>query len=479
MNPGPVRLKSESTGAKLAKNLSSWPMTDSTDLQPQRTIHSVSELNFTVRSLLESEFPLLWVEGELSNLSQPSSGHMYFTLKDAKAQVSCAMFKGRNQFLRFKPENGQQVLLRARVSLYEARGNFQLLVEHMEEAGNGALQREFERLKAQLAEQGLFDEDRKKPLPKLPERIGVITSTTGAAIRDVLSVLQRRFPAIPVLIYPVAVQGDAAAPQIVAQLHRASQSKDCDVLLLVRGGGSLEDLWPFNEEMVAHAIADCDIPVVCGVGHEIDFTIADFVADVRAPTPSAAAELISPDQNLYLQSFYACRQRLQQLMLNRIKAQLQQLGWLEKRLQQQHPTSYLQQQSQRLDELEQRLKTSWFYNIKLQQHLQLHQLNRLMACSPELKIHREQQTLNGLQKRLLMTQKTTLHNKHQLLASLSRTLNAVSPLETLGRGYAIASKSSGETITDSRQVKSGEQIQLRLAKGTLITRVEKKSRDPG
>lgn len=478
MNPGQARLKSESTGAKLAKNLSSWPMTDSTDLQPQRTIHSVSELNFTVRSLLESEFPLLWVEGELSNLSQPTSGHMYFTLKDAKAQVSCAMFKGRNQFLRFKPENGQQVLLRARVSLYEARGNFQLLVEHMEEAGNGALQREFERLKAQLAEQGLFDKDRKKPLPKLPERIGVITSTTGAAIRDVLSVLKRRFPAIPVLIYPVAVQGDAAAPQIVAQLHRASQSKDCDVLLLVRGGGSLEDLWPFNEEMVAHAITDCDIPVVCGVGHEIDFTIADFVADVRAPTPSAAAELISPDQNLYLQSFYACRQRLQQLMLNRIKAQLQQLGWLEKRLQQQHPTSYLQQQSQRLDELEQRLKTSWFYNIRLQQHLQLNQLNRLMACSPELKIHREQQTLNGLQKRLLMTQKTTLHNKHQLLASLSRTLNAISPLETLGRGYAIASKSSGETITDSRQVKPGEQIQLRLAKGTLITRVEKKPRDP-
>ena len=478
MNPGPARLMSESTGAQLAKNLSSWPMTNSTDLQPQRTIHSVSELNFTVRSLLESEFPLLWVEGELSNLSQPSSGHMYFTLKDAKAQVSCAMFKGRNQFLRFKPENGQQVLLRARVSLYEARGNFQLLVEHMEEAGNGALQREFERLKAQLAEQGLFDEDRKKPLPKLPKRIGVITSTTGAAIRDVLSVLQRRFPAIPVLIYPVAVQGDAAAPQIVAQLHRASQRKDCDVLLLVRGGGSLEDLWAFNEEMVAHAITDCDIPVICGVGHEIDFTIADFVADVRAPTPSAAAELISPDQNLYLQSFYACRQRLQQLMLNRIKAQLQQLGWLEKRLQQQHPTSYLQQQSQRLDELEQRLKTSWFYNIKLQQHLQLHQLNRLMACSPELKIYREQQILNGLQKRLLITQKTTLHNKHQLLASLSRTLNAVSPLETLGRGYAIASKSSGETITDSRQVKPGEQIQLRLAKGTLITRVEKKPRDP-
>lgn len=474
MDSDPGRLKSESTGTLHGKNLSSRTMTDSTDLQSQRTIHSVSELNFTVRSLLESEFPLLWVEGEISNLSQPSSGHKYFTLKDAKAQVSCAMFKGRNQFLRFRPENGQQVLVRARVSLYEARGNFQLLVEHMEEAGDGALQREFERLKAQLAKQGLFDEDRKKPLPELPERIGIITSTTGAAIRDVLSVLQRRFPAIPVLIYPVSVQGDAAAPQIVEQLQRASQRKDCDVLLLVRGGGSLEDLWPFNDERVARAIADCDIPIISGVGHEIDFTIADFVADVRAPTPSAAAELISPDQNLYLQRFYACQQRLQQLLLNQIHGRQQQLGWLEKRLQQQHPTSYLQQQSQRLDELEQRLKTSWFYGHRLQQHLYRHQLNRLLACSPKLSIHRGQQSLVGLQNRLILAQKSTLQSKRQLLASLSRTLHAVSPLDTLSRGYAIASNSHGKTITDSRQVKAGEPITLRLAKGSLMTRVEQK-----
>ncbi|MFW2374629.1 MAG: exodeoxyribonuclease VII large subunit [Gammaproteobacteria bacterium] len=456
------------------KNLLSWPMTDSTNLQPQRTIHSVSELNFSVRSLLESEFPLLWVEGEISNLSQPSSGHMYFTLKDAKAQVSCAMFKGRNQFLRFRPENGQQVLVRARVSLYEARGNFQLLLEHMEQAGDGALQREFERLKAQLAEQGLFDEDRKKTLPHLPQRIGVITSTTGAAIRDVLSVLQRRFPAIPVLIYPVAVQGDAAAPQIVKQLARACHDKDCDVLLLVRGGGSLEDLWPFNEERVARAIANCDIPVISGVGHEIDFTIADFVADARAPTPSAAAELISPEQNQYLQSFQAYQQRLQQLMLNKIHGFQQQLGWLEKRLQQQHPTSYLQQQTQRLDELEQRLKTSWFYGLRLQQHIYRHQLNRLKACSPEISIRNGQQNLARMQNRLLLVNKSTIQSKRQLLASLSRTLHAVSPLETLSRGYAIASNNQGETITDSQQVQSGEQIRLRLAKGSLITRVEKK-----
>ena len=453
-------------------------MTNSTDLQPQRTIHSVSELNYTVRSLLESEFPPLWVEGEISNLSQPSSGHIYFTLKDAKAQVSCAMFKGRKQFLRFRPENGQQVLVRARVSLYEARGNYQLLVEHMEPAGDGALQREFERLKAQLAEQGLFDQARKKPLPRLPQRIGIITSTTGAAIRDVLSVLQRRFPAIPVLIYPVAVQGDAAAPQIVVQLQRACQDKTCDVLLLTRGGGSLEDLWPFNEEIVARAIADCEIPVISGVGHEIDFTISDFVADVRSPTPSAAAELISPDQNLYLQSFYGYQQRLQQLMMNQTRALQQQLGWLEKRLQQLDPANYLQQQSQRLDELEQRLKTSWFYDLRLQQHLYRHQLKRLMACSPAHSIRSQQQNLSSIQNRLLLAEKASIQNKRQLLASLSRTLQAVSPLQTLSRGYAIASNSRGDNLTDSRQVQSGEQIQLRLAKGTLLARVEKKHPHP-
>ena len=258
------------------------------DLQPERTVYSVSELNQTIRGLLESEFPLIWVEGEISNLAQPSSGHMYFSLKDESAQVRCAMFRGRNQFLRFTPENGQKVVIRARVSLYEARGEFQLIAEHMEDAGAGALQRAFEELKARLAAEGLFDESLKQDIPELPTRIGVITSPTGAAIRDVLSVLQRRFPAIPVLVYPVPVQGDGAAEKIVATLQLASKRKDCDVLLLVRGGGSLEDLWSFNEEIVARAIVASEIPVVCGVGHEVDFTIADFAADVRAPTPSAA-----------------------------------------------------------------------------------------------------------------------------------------------------------------------------------------------
>jgi len=242
--------------------------------QNERTVYSVSELNKTIRGLLESQFPLMWIEGEISNLAEPASGHIYFTLKDAKAQVRCAMFKGRKQLLRFKPVNGQQVLIRAKVGLYEARGEFQLVAEHMEEAGDGVLRREFEALKTRLEKEGLFDEALKQPLPELPKCIAVITSGTGAAIRDVLSVLARRFPSIPVQVYPVAVQGENAAPQISKALYRASKSKSCDVILLVRGGGSLEDLWAFNEEQVARAIVLCDVPVISGVGHEVDVTIA-------------------------------------------------------------------------------------------------------------------------------------------------------------------------------------------------------------
>ena len=311
-------------------------------MKPEKKIFTISELNKGVRSILEKSFPMIWVEGEISNLACPASGHIYFSLKDSKAQVSCAMFKGRKQLLRFSPENGMKVLMRTRVSLYEPRGNFQLIAEHMEAAGDGALLRAFEELKARLAQEGLFDEHIKQAIPELPKRIGVITSATGAAVRDVLSVLQRRFPAIPVLLYPVPVQGNQAAPAIVNTLKLANQRKDCDVLLLVRGGGSLEDLWAFNEEVVARAIQQSDIPLVSGIGHEVDYTIADFVADQRAATPSAAAELVSPDQETYLGQFIYFEQRLSQLILEKIKQQKQQLGWLKSRLNMQHPVSYLQ-----------------------------------------------------------------------------------------------------------------------------------------
>jgi exodeoxyribonuclease VII large subunit len=267
------------------------------DSQPttSREIYSISELNSEARVLLEKRFPLIWVEGEISNLARPASGHIYFSLKDEAAQVRCAMFKMHNRLVNFQPKNGQQVLARVRISLYEARGEFQLIVEHMEETGDGALRRQFELLKQKLFEEGLFDEAHKQALPFLPTQLGVITSPSGAAIRDILSVLKRRFPGIPVLIYPVPVQGTEAPQAIVESIHSAAKCQDCDLLILARGGGSLEDLWAFNEETVARAINACPIPIVTGIGHEIDFTIADFVADYRAPTPSAAAEFISPD----------------------------------------------------------------------------------------------------------------------------------------------------------------------------------------
>ena len=266
-----------------------------------REVYTVSQLNQAAKNLLEGSFPLIWISGEISNLSQPSSGHMYLTLKDEAAQVRCAMFRFRNSLLSFAPKNGMQVLARAKVSLYEGRGEFQLIIEHMEEAGDGLLRRKFDELKHRLAALGLFNHEHKKPLPALPQCIGVVTSATGAAIRDIISVLKRRMPAIPIMIYPAAVQGSEAAGQIVKAINLANQRQECDVLIVGRGSGSLEDLWPFNEEIVAHAIFNSEIPIISAVGHEIDYTIADFVADVRAATPSAAAELISPHQQELLQ----------------------------------------------------------------------------------------------------------------------------------------------------------------------------------
>ena len=441
-------------------------------MQTERTIYSVSELNLTIRTLLESEFPLLWVEGEISNFSQPASGHMYFTLKDSNAQVRCAMFKNRGMYLRFKPANGMQVLIRAKVGLYEARGEFQLVAEHMEEAGAGALQRAFNELKAKLSAQGLFDAARKKELPTLPTKIGVITSPTGAALRDVLSVLRRRFPAIPVIMYPVPVQGEGSAHKIAAALKLASKRKDCDVLLLVRGGGSLEDLWSFNEEIVARAIVACDIPVVCGVGHETDVTIADFAADMRAPTPSAAAELVSPDQARYVQAFARLDLRLQQLMRGLLQQLAQQLDWLKQGLERYHPINRIAEQTFELDELIKRLKQTWQVFFTQQQY-QLERLtSRLHNISPQQSIKHSTQHLAALQHRLLRSLPQQLTNKRQQLATLSRTLHAVSPLQTLGRGYAIVSNEQGETLTDSAQVKTGDVIQVRLHKGRLRGRVE-------
>lgn len=439
-----------------------------------RTPLSVSQLNDMVKELLENNLPPLWIEGEISNFAKPASGHMYFSLKDSNCQVRSVMFRNRNMLLDFKPENGSQVLAKVRISFYEARGEFQLLVDRLEEVGDGQLQQQFERLKKKLAAEGLFDEDIKLELPELPKRIGVITSPTGAAIRDVLSVLERRFPSIPVSIYSVPVQGKDAAAKIAHMIHKASSQQHCDVLLLVRGGGSLEDLWSFNEEVVARAIVDCTIPIVSGVGHEVDISIADFAADMRAATPSAAAELVAPDQYSYLQSFDYYADRLLQLTEQQIKQQKQQLHWLKQRLKQQHPQSQLQQLEYRRHDLRKRLVHLWKNQISAKKSAMKLQLSHLQQQTPLMLINQHQNQLRSLTGRLKQSSVNQHKIKVQKLAACARTLNALSPLQTLSRGYAIVNQQqNSENIISSAQVKIDDILKIRFHSGSVHSIVTK------
>jgi len=432
-------------------------------------IYSVSQLNNEVRELIEANYPAVWVEGEISNLARPASGHIYFSLKDESAQARCAMFRMANRQLKFKPENGMQVLVRARVSLYEARGDFQLIADYMEEAGDGLLRKQFEALKLKLSEEGLFDSEHKKQIPELPSQIGIITSPSGAAIRDIISVLKRRFPSIPLIIYPIPVQGDDAPPAIVKMIAKANQRNECDVLILARGGGSLEDLWAFNNEKVARAIFASKIPVVSGVGHEIDFTIADFVADVRAPTPSAAAELVSPDRNEWLSAITQMGTRLAKLISQKLSHTNQRVVWLQKRIV--HPQQRIERVAQRVDELEQRLQH--IFRIR-RQHYQatLSALDtRLHQCSPGHHVEKMQMKQQTLQLRMKSTMTRQLEQQQNRLKNLSRALDAVSPLATLGRGYAIVKASDGGIVKDAKQLKLGEEISTQVKKGVIISTV--------
>ncbi|MCU7816243.1 MAG: exodeoxyribonuclease VII large subunit [Candidatus Thiodiazotropha sp. (ex Lucinoma kastoroae)] len=438
----------------------------------QKDIYSVSRLVRETRSILEGSFPLIWISGEISNLAQPASGHIYFSLKDEIAQVRCAMFRMKRQRLRFRPENGQQVMLRAKVSLYEARGEFQLIAEHMEPAGEGALRLAFEQLKQKLAAEGLFDADRKKTLPAIPQQLGIITSPTGAAIRDLLTVLGRRFPALSVIIYPVQVQGERAAQQITQMLQIANQRNECDLLILSRGGGSLEDLQAFNDEGLARQIHDSQIPVVTGIGHEIDFTIADFVADQRAPTPSAAAELVSPDQTVWLKQLQQLQQRLtirQSQHLHRLR---EKLGTLKSRLLRQHPNQRLQQRAQRFDELTQRLKQAQHVYLLTRQHKLEKLTSRLNRLSPQQRVENQQQTIRQYNERLQRAIQQRLKDEQTKLSQLARDLHNLSPLNTLGRGYAIVSQDKdGSIIRTSNEVETGDTVNARLFQGRLVCRV--------
>ena len=482
-----------------------------------RDIYTVSRLNREVRVLLERGFGALWLEAEISNLARPSSGHWYFSLKDAGAQVRCAMFRQRNMLCTFAARDGQKVLVRARIGLYEPRGEYQLIVDHMEDAGHGALQRQYEELRAKLDAEGLFAAARKRALPALPGRVGIITSPTGAAIRDILHVLARRFPAVRVLIYPVPVQGAQAAADIIAALELVGRRADCDVLILARGGGSLEDLWAFNDERLARAIVASPIPLITGIGHEVDFTIADFAADVRAPTPSAAAELVVPDAAEWLGAFVRFEARLERCMRRRLEDHGKRLRWLAGRAELVSPAATLARQAQRLDELEQSLSRALRRRIRecrerlrwlagrtalmspgtrlTQQSLRLENsrqsldrvwrqimgtrraalsdaARRLWQTSPIGQVRDAAARYAALAGRLHAAEHSQLRRCRERLLPLVRTLNAVSPLATLDRGYAIVTREDGRILRNAADAEPGSRIEARLGKGRLRARIE-------
>ncbi len=440
----------------------------------KETVYTVSALNREARYLLEDNFPAVAVEGELSNIAMPASGHWYFTLKDAEAQVRCAMFRGRNQFVKIKPREGMQIQLRAKLSLYEGRGDYQLIVDSMSPLGEGALRIAFEALKNKLLAEGLFDEAHKKALPSLPAHIGVITSPSGAAIRDIISVLRRRFPDIPLTILPVSVQGTEAAPAMVEAIRLANQKQgvlaDLDVLIIGRGGGSLEDLWAFNDERLARAIYASELPIISAVGHEVDFTIADFVADVRAATPTAAAELLSPDQEEFSALFSAYQTRFRKLLGDHLKQSQQHLQWLRKQIK--HPGRRLQEQAQKIDHLELKLRREFHYTLTQHRH-ELRILSQHLQQYSPLSIIREQAQenrylLQRLQKGLIQH----LRNLRLQLAEMSHALNNLSPLAILARGYSVTYDENQQVLTSCEQIKPGKPIRTRLHDGELISMVE-------
>lgn len=464
-------------------------------MQPAaRAVLTVSQLNREVHQLLEAGFPMVWVDGEISNLAQPGSGHVYFTLKDASAQIRCACFRNRMRLQKMRPSNGLQVLVRGRVGLFEARGDYQLIVESMEPAGDGALRQAFEALRLRLEAEGLFRPERKRPLPASPRRIGVITSPTGAVIRDILHVFQRRCPWLSVLVYPVPVQGAAATRQIADMIALADARREVDALILARGGGSLEDLQCFNEEAVARAISQCQLPLVSAIGHETDVSISDLVADVRAPTPSAAAELLSPDGESLRLRLQVQQRRLRQALRLRIGAPQQRLQFVMRRLSQQHPLRQLQERSQRLDRarmdlirgqgrrLADQRKRLDVLRQRLSQQDPQQRVNRatllLRALSARLQRHSPLRRLPPARERLqrarqslVQAELARLERHRTRLASAGAGLQHLSPLATVARGYSIIQDATLTIVRDCRQVGPGDTVRARLAKGQLQCQV--------
>ncbi|NNJ17279.1 exodeoxyribonuclease VII large subunit [Pseudomonas putida CSV86] len=440
-----------------------------------REVLTVSQLNGRARVLLEDVFSSIWVEGEISNLARPASGHVYFTLKDSGAQVRCALFRNNAARVRQALRDGLAVKVRGKVSLFEGRGDYQLILDTVEPAGDGALRLAFEALKEKLGAEGLFAAERKRALPAHPQRIGIISSPTGAVIRDIISVFRRRAPQVELNLVPTAVQGREAIGQIVRALRKAD-AQGFDALILARGGGSLEDLWCFNEEAVARAIAACVTPIVSAVGHETDVSISDFVADVRAPTPSAAAELLAPDSSDLQRRLESLQRRLLLRMQNRLMHDRLRLDGLSRRLR--HPGERLRQQAQRLDDLDMRLRRAFEQRLNQRRERLARLDTRLAAQHPGRTLALLKQRLDNLSARLPRAMRDTLKDRRQQLQAQVQMLELVSPLATLGRGYSILLDERGQAIRSAAQTNNGQRLKARLGEGELLVRVEDNHQTP-
>ena len=447
------------------------PIADNKEIK----IISVTELNKLAKSLLENGIPKLWIEGEISNLARPVSGHIYFSLKDESSQIRCAWFKQRQSINANDISNGMKMLALGKISLYQPRGEYQFIIEKMETAGEGDLKRKYEELKQKLFNEGLFDRERKLEIPKLPKKIGVITSPSGAAIRDVLSILKRRFPLLPIVIFPITVQGDNAAPDIENALKNANLRADCDVLILTRGGGSLEDLWAFNEEIVARAIHVSKIPIISAIGHETDTTIADFVSDVRAPTPSGAAEIVTPDQNELLKLLKTLFGRIEHETNQYINSKSQSMDWLSKRLSQSNPIMTVRKQIEISGNLRKLLFSSIGRNLSIHSKAVDSLKFRLNSSSPKLEIQKAISHLSEMQLKITTSTKSSVTKLNSQLTALGKTLDSLSPLKTLDRGYAVARDSkTKKIISNSEKVSINSQIDIKLAKGEIAAKVIKR-----
>ncbi|MBS1269190.1 MAG: Exodeoxyribonuclease 7 large subunit [Gammaproteobacteria bacterium] len=441
--------------------------------QARRRVLSVSSLNRRIKDLLESGYPQVWVEGEISNLSRPGSGHVYFSLKDGQSQIRCALFRGRSQSVTTDLVDGAQILVRAKLTMYESRGDTQLVVQTIEAAGEGALRRAFELLKRKLQEEGLFDEGHKQSLPAFPDRVGIITSPTGSAIRDIVATFKRRFPAIPLLIYPISVQGDHAVDDIREALSLASRYHGCKVLILARGGGSLEDMEAFNDERSARAVFECRVPVVCGVGHETDITICDLVADRRAPTPTAAAELVAPNAPEWLEVVAQTERRLIRLMTSRLEQVSQRVDWLGRLIA--HPRQQLRTRADRLQATFNTLAGGMRANLQ-ERNLAMFPLPaRLIQSRPAARLMSLRNRIALTDERIHQAAKTNSTHRHQYLERMVSRLNSVNPLAVLARGYAMVTDARSLAIVKSiDQAQVDAEVDVRISDGSLLCAVKEK-----